>query len=155
VILYVKNIGERFIHMFKNIQYFKLAFYGINKLNKFIKVFFLKDPLPIYSRLNVVYRIDCAECDVLYVGQTWRLLIKKINEHRSYIRRNKQASIITDHWLYCSHDFDWNNIQFLDEEVHISRRLISETIYIKKQKMGLNVQSDTELLDPIYDDLIR
>jgi len=81
-------------------------------------------------------------------------MIKRINEH-SHIKRNTtQTLVITDHRLYCSHNFDWSNAQILDEEVHISRRLISETIYIKKQKMGLNVQSDTKLLDPIYDDLI-
>jgi len=36
-----------------------------------------------------------------------------------------------------SRDFDWSNVQVLDEEVH-NRHLTGE-IYIKKQKMGLNV----------------
>lgn len=47
------------------------------------------------------------------------------------------------------------SLQVLDEEVHVSRCLISEMIYIKKQKMGLNVHRYTELHDPIYYDLIR
>jgi len=35
----------------------------------------------------------------------------------------------------------------LDEERNYKKRLISEIIHIKKQKLGLNSQNDTELLD--------
>jgi len=41
----------------------------------------------------------------------------------------------------------------LDEEVHFNR-LISEMIYIKKQHKDFNLQKDTELLDPIYSNII-
>jgi len=53
-----------------------------------------------------------------------------------------------------SHEFDWANVKILDEEVHYNKRLISEMIFIKKQSKGLNLQRDTELLDPIYSDII-
>jgi len=41
VIPYINHTAEKFIQYFKNVLNFKLAFYGINRLNKFIKV--LKD----------------------------------------------------------------------------------------------------------------
>jgi hypothetical protein len=53
-----------------------------------------------------------------------------------------------------NHEFDWDNIVILDEEAQLSKRLISEMIHIKKQNNGLNLHSDTELLDPIYADLV-
>jgi len=153
VIPYIDHNADRFIRLFKNIPNFKLAFSGINRLNKFIKVH--KDRLSSLSRSNVVYQINCLHCDASYVGQTRRLLKQRIDEHRSHIRRNTtQTSVITEHRLKFSHDFDWDNVEILDEEVYFNKRLISEMIYIKKQQRGLKAQKDTELLDPIYSDII-
>jgi len=150
---YVSIISSKFIQFFKNISFSKLAFTCYNKLNKFIKVH--KDLLPASSRSNVVYQIDCLECDASYVGQTKRVLHTRIGEHRYHIRRNfAQLSVITDHRLQAEHDFDWDNVKVLDQESNYNKRLISEMIYIKKQKHGLNAQTDTALLDPIYNDFI-
>jgi len=132
VIPYIDHIAGKFIQFFKNIPTFKLAFFGINRLNKFIKVH--KDPLPFLSRSNVVYKIKCLHCDASYVGQTRRLLKQRIEEHKNHIRRNTtQTYVITEHRLKFSHDFDWEKIEILDEEVYFNRRLISEIIHIKKQ----------------------
>jgi len=153
VIPYMDHTAGKFIQLFKNIPTFKLAFFGINRLNKFIKVH--KDPLPLLSCSNVVYKINCLHCDSSYVGQTRRLLKHRIEEHKNHIRRNiTQPSVITEHRLKYSHDFDWDNVEILDEEVYFNRRLISEMIHIKKQHRGLNLQKDTELLDPIYSNII-
>jgi len=149
---YVSINSNKYIQYFKNISFCRLAFTCYNKLNKFIKV--QKDPLPSSARSNVVYQIDCLECDASYVGQTKRVLQTRVGEHRSHIRRNSaQLSVITDHRLQAGHDFNWDNVKVLDQESNYYKRLISEMIYIKKQKHGLNAQTDTALLDPIYNDL--
>jgi len=86
-----------------------------NKLNKFIKVH--KNPLPVASRSNVVYKINCQNCDASYVEQTKRILNTKISEHRNHIRRNSlQASVIIDHRLEYNHEFDRDNVEVLNEE---------------------------------------
>jgi len=133
---YVSYISKKFIQFFKNISFSKLAFSCHNKLDKFIKVH--KDVLPISSCSNVVYQINCLDCDASYVGQTKRTLSTRVNEHRSHIRRNStQLSVITDHRLKFEHEFDWDNAKVLDKETNFNKRLISEMIYIKKQKQGL------------------
>jgi len=77
-----------------------------------------------------------------------------VNEHRSHIRRNStQLSVITDYRLKSKHEFDWDNAKVLDKEMNYNKRLISEMIYIKKQKHVLNAQTDTALLGLIYNDL--
>ena len=43
-----------------------VSFYSSNKLKKYIKEH--KD-LHHFSKNNVVYKIDCVECDATYVGQ--------------------------------------------------------------------------------------
>jgi len=106
VVPYINNIADKFIKRFKNISNFKLSFYGtINKLNKFIKVH--KDPLLILSHLNVVYKVNCLHCDASYVEQIRRLLKNRIDEHRNHIKRNTiQTSVLTEHRLQHSHEFD-------------------------------------------------
>jgi len=90
------------------------------------------------------------------VGQICRLLKTRIDEHRSHIRRNtNQSSVITEHHLEFLHDFDWDNVEILDEEIHYNKRIISEMIHIKKQSYSLNLQHNTDSLDSIYFDIIR
>jgi len=150
---YVSCIFEKFTQFFKTITFGKLAFSCYNKLNKFIRVH--KDALSLSSRSNVVYRINCLDCDASYVGQTKRTLNTRIMEHKNHIRRNSiQHSVITDHKRKSGHEFDWDNVKILDSESNYNKRLISEMIYIKKQKHGLNAHTDTALLDPIYNDLL-
>jgi len=45
-------------------------------------------------------------------------------------------------------------IEILDEERILNKRLISEMIFIRKQKNSLNLQTDTELLDNAYSNLL-
>jgi len=57
--------------------------------------------------------------------------------------------VISSHRL-SDHEFDWDNILILDEEPSYRRRLFSEMMHIACQKNGINVQTDTDLLDKSY-----
>ncbi|TLY45849.1 MAG: GIY-YIG nuclease family protein [Gammaproteobacteria bacterium] len=126
---------------------------GMNKLNRFIKV--QKDKLTTDQHSNVVYKISCADCDASYVGQTRRLLLTRIKEHRSHISRNTlQKSVITNHRL-TGHEFKWEEVEVLDREPILNKRLTSEMIFIKRQKNSLNMQSDTDNLNAAYIPLLE
>jgi len=77
-----------------------------------------KDPRLYMIRNNVVYKIMCKDCDVLYVGQTGRQLKTRMSEHRNHIRWNTS---LTEYRLQMEHDFDWDNIQILDEELYYNK----------------------------------
>jgi len=95
--------------------------------------------LPSSSCSNVVYQINCLDCDASYVSQIKQTLNTRVSEHRNHTRRNSiQNSVITDHRSKFRHKFDWDNVKILDEEMNYNKRLISEMIFIKKQKHGLN-----------------
>lgn len=131
----------------------RLAFYSINKLQSLIKGH--KDRINYEDQKNVVYKINCSNCHVSYVGQTKRKLRTRIAEHRNDIKKNaNNLSVISTHRLNFNHDFDWNNVRVLDKERSYCKRLISEMIYIKKQKEGINLQTDTENLDEIYSAIV-
>lgn len=145
---YVPLISEQFKRITKDLNV-KLSYRSLNKMNSFIKVH--KDSCPLSSRQNVVYRINCKDCDASYVGQTKRQLNTRISEHKNHIRRGMSGhSVITDHRISSNHDFDWDNVSVLDNEPWLRKRLISEILHIKRQKNGLNLQTDTEGLPDMY-----
>lgn len=86
--------------------------------------------------------ISCNDCDASYVGQTKRRLRTRIKkpESNKKLDPNKQ-SVVSEHISKFNHSFDWNNIEVLDIEHNFFKRLISEVIHIKKQKMeSINIQ---------------
>lgn len=126
-----------------------MAYFSLNKLNKHIKVH--KDIIPNSQLNNVVYKINCRNCDASYVGQTRRRLCTRMSEHRNHINRNTtNQSVITDHRLNFDHEFEWDDIEILDREPFLKKRLLSEMMYIKRQNNSLNLQTDTDCLPDIY-----
>ncbi|XP_071653431.1 uncharacterized protein [Temnothorax longispinosus] len=145
---YVEGISDDFTRVVRDLNV-RLSFFSLNKLKKFIKV--QKDVLPAQSNKNVVYKISCRECDATYVGQTKRQLKTRISEHRSHINRiTSTQSVVTEHRQNLDHDFDWENVEILDKEKYLSRRLISEMIHIKLQENSINLQNDTDFLHHAY-----
>jgi len=152
VIPFIENIAPKFIplshHLNKN-----LAFLILNKLNRFIKVH--KDPLPNEQKTNVVYRINCLDCNASYVGQTKRQLITRIKEHRSNLDNpSANLTVVSEHRL-TGHEFDWNNVSILDNEPHYTKRLVSEMLHIKHQSNSINIKEDTDLLDSSYFPILK
>jgi len=71
--------------------------------------------------MNVVYKLNCRDCNASYVGQIGRLLKSRIAEHKNYINRNTMAhSVITDHRIGFSYEFDWENVEVLDKERYLN-----------------------------------
>jgi tetrahydrodipicolinate N-succinyltransferase len=124
-----------------------------NKLDKIIKTH--KDKNEHSCNSNVVYRINCNDCNASYVGQTKRQLQTRLIEHKNNIKLDSiRHSVISEHILNKQHTFDWNNVKILDSEINYHKRLISEMLYIKEQKNGLNLNKDTELLSESYFDIL-
>jgi len=126
-----------------------MAYKDIDKLSRFIRVH--KDRLPSMLHNNVMYKINCGDYDASYVGQTSKTLKTRIGKHKNHINWRTQHSV-TIVW-----NIDMNSIEIieiLDEERILNKRLISEMIFIRKQKNSLNLQTDTELLDNAYSNLL-
>jgi len=95
--------------------------------------------------------INYAVKIVTLLGQMSRQLKTKISEHRNHINKNIiTQSVITEHRLQFNHDFDWEDVKILDSERFLGKHLVSEMMFIKKQKNGINSQSNTEHLDEAY-----
>ena len=51
--------------------------YKLNVLSK------LKSQISLLNKSNVVYKLDCEDCEEFYIGQTTRRLKKRIQEHKT------------------------------------------------------------------------
>jgi len=153
VLPYVQPLSE-FISSNINKSKASIGFRCLNKLSRFIRV--QKDRDCASFKNNVVYKISCKNCDATYVGQTKRQLRTRIREHKNNLKQDQSKhSVITEHIIKYNHSFDWDNTKILDCESKFYKRITSEMIHIKEQKVGLNLNSDTELLDESYFDILN
>jgi len=114
-----------------------------------------QDSLKDYHITEVVYKINCKVCDQVYIGQTKRYLETQIKEHRRNIKNpSDNFSIITNHRLSFNHDFEWDKPNISHKERNRKKRKIAEIFFIKKFNNSINLQKDTENLNPIYDKII-
>ncbi|XP_071578466.1 uncharacterized protein [Temnothorax nylanderi] len=66
---YIPMITEKFKNAIRELNV-RLSYNSLNKMRTFIKA--QKDSLPRSNKCNVVYKINCNDCDASYVGQTSR-----------------------------------------------------------------------------------
>ena len=73
--------------------------------------------------------------------QTCRQLKIRIFEHCNHINKNTTTKwiIITDHKINNNHEFNWENVKIIDTEKFLDKRLISEMLYVKRQKNSINL----------------
>jgi len=109
----------------------RLSFFRFNKLG-IIKI--QKDSLEHDSKRNVVYKIDCKNCNASYIGQTGRKLNTRIKEHHNNINKKtgNLSVLLSEHRLQFEHEFD--NIKILDNERYLGKRLVLEMLNIKLQE---------------------
>ena len=97
---------------------------------------------------GVIYKIPCANCDMVYVGETSRKLSTRLEEHRTEAEHLSQGhftrsqeyqsqhalnkSAVTDHCVLNNHVIDWNNTKILDHDNRLETRWIRESLHIKK-----------------------
>jgi len=77
----------------------------------------------------------------------------KFTGHKVHLKLDQSKhSVISEHITKYSF---WENTKIMDHESRYFKRIISEMIHIKEQKVSLNLYSDTELLDETYSDILN
>lgn len=115
-----------------------------------------KDVLQNNDKTNVVYKLNCQNCNMSYVGQTKRHLRTRVREHCNNIKLHEtNHSVLSKHRLEFRHEFDWSKPNILHSEKYVRKREIAEMFYIKKFNNVINLQKDTDSLNNIYDKIIK
>lgn len=153
VIPYVNGVAQSVSRVLKNCK-FDVLHTVPKKLDCIIKRG--KEKLKFDVQTELVYKIDCADRDISYIGQTKRHLSTRIREHNRDIRKHvSNPSVISKHRITRGHDFNWSQSKILHREKHTRKREIAEMFFIKKHTNTINSQRDTENLSAIYDKLIK
>lgn len=118
-----------------------ISFKTDNNLGKYIKNYKSKT-----SNLNKsgVYKLNCADCDKMYIGRTYRKFQTRINEHRKCYENKKRESNYSNHCLEENHAFN-SHFEILHTCERGLRLNFLETMEINKQRYTgrlLNSQLD-------------
>ena len=74
----------------------------------------IKDKQPAFNKAGVVYKLDCNECDAVYVGKTGRQVKDRMQEHQNDIVKGKPISKVYHHVNETGHSFNFDNVSVLD-----------------------------------------
>ena len=94
-------------------------------------------------------------CNLTYIGQTSRLLEKRIYEHkRNSFLHPLQHTALTKHSLEFDHKFDFDNVKVVDREANLDRRILIETLHMIKQP-SVNLRYETPKIQEYYATLLK
>jgi hypothetical protein len=105
---------------------------------------------------ELVYKIQCLQCDVAYVGQTRKSIKTRNAQHKGLCRPALKQKILKSskkdnglalHVHQTGHAFDFENTEIITRESDYWRRLILEGIEIKFTKNLANLQLGYEIDD--------
>ena len=107
-----------------------------------------KDKVPLGDQTGVVYKIQCADCDASYVGETERTLKKRVTEH------HRSSSPVGHHTSYNHHQFSHSDVSVLHRDADWFRRGVAEAIHITTQRPSLNRDRGRHTLPAIYREIL-
>ena len=91
--------------------------------------FILRKPKDKFSKdlsSGVIYKINCKDCDKVYIGQTSRALRSRTREHKRAIFTGDKNSSLAQHFIKNSHEFDLDDVKIIDRCSQWSKRLFLE-----------------------------
>ena len=81
---YIQGISEQLQRTLSQ-HNIKSTFYTTTTLRKILPS--PKDPIPTEKKHNIIYKLDCKDCDAVYVGESKRAYQTRTGEHISAVRK--------------------------------------------------------------------
>lgn len=113
----------------------------------------LKKKLDNTQKSNVVYKIDCRNCDKCYIGETTVRLQDRIEQHKYDVTRMniKASTALVAH----QHQFDFDGVSVLkQEEKQAKLKIDAINQIIMHRDTACNYKSDSAHVTPAYYNLI-
>ena len=92
------------------------------------------DVVPDMEKGGVIYKQECNDCELVYIGETGRRAIVRKKEHEKDVRELNDRSAIADHCHKHDHRVDFEKFSVIGREKSWSRRRVREGIEILKHK---------------------
>ena len=115
----------------------------------------LKDKVKQIDQNNVIYRLDCNDCDEIYIGESNRNLSKRMYEHENNVRNHNQNSLVFQHVANSgNHKINWDNPKVIDKNDHWKKRKFIESCYTISNSNAYNRAVDiSPILTPIIKEI--
>ena len=98
-----------------------------------------KDQVATEDKNNIVYEIDCSNCEAVYFGESKRSLKSRSDEHKRSVRNcDCDTNEIAKHCWEADHNFNWDQKKVVDRESRLIPRKIKETIHSLKNPNRIN-----------------
>lgn len=116
----------------------------------------LKTKTEINKCTHVVYKVQCENCNGSYIGQTRQYLGSRIKAHENSVKnKNTDKTALKKHHEDHGHTFDFKNVKILKKEPLEKKRIIYESLYIKKDPTSINDRKDIENISVIYNSALK
>ena len=105
--------------------------------------FNIKDKIPKKHEHNLVYKVDCPDCDVSYIGESGRRLKERVMDHAG---RDKNLHVLKHSLVLKGHkEISLDNVTIISKNYkNYYKRKVPETLLILKQKKPiLNTQDNS------------
>ena len=98
-----------------------------------------KDRVATEDKNNIVYEIDCSNCEAVYFGESKRSLKSRSDEPKRSIRNcDCDKNEIAKHSWEADHNSNWDQEKVIDRESRLIPRNIKETIHYLKNPNQIN-----------------
>ena len=133
---YVEGTSEKLRRILRSHK-IRSTFYTENTLRKLLCK--PKDQVATEDKNNIVYEIDCSNCEAVYFGESKRSLKSRSDEHKRSIRNcDCDKNEIAKHCWEADHNFNWDQKKVVDRESRLIPRKIKETIHSLKNPNHIN-----------------
>ena len=97
------------------------------------------DQVATQDNNNIVYEIDCSNCQAVYFGESKRSLKSGANEHKRSVRNcDCDKNEIAKHCWEADHNSNWHQKKVIDTGSRFIPRNIKETIHSLKNTNQIN-----------------
>jgi hypothetical protein len=99
-----------------------------------------KDKTPKEKIKNVVYKIPCQTCGMLYIGETSQRIEERKKQHMLDVDNRNSENGIFDHLKETKeHSIAWENMEVVTKESDWCRRKIAESLCINTLNPGMEL----------------
>ena len=93
---------------------------------------------------GVVDQIPCAQCNVVYIGETGGPLKTRVSEHKRAVATGDVRNTNATHWMKTNHNMNRGAAHVVDRSNRWKERKIKESVYIRTKRTH-NMNSGSSL----------
>ena len=91
----------------------------------------VKEKIPTERKNEVIYEVACRDCDQKYIGETKRMMKKRLTEHKYAVHRGDEKNGIAVHANKFNHSIHWESAGVLSTARGYRNRGTLEAIQIR------------------------